>query len=136
MKKIDVYSQFRKQARDLRIEPTDRVWDRLESRLEQDKGKVKFSVVKLWIAIAASMLVLLTSIFYLFTSEPTATFANLEELQDVTARPSFAVYHQVNDVNAAYQRGNWQQINEGSNPRLKQHRGLKILESAAQGDTL
>ena len=136
MKKIDEYGQFRKQAKNLRIEPSDRVWDRLESRLEQDRGKVEFSVVKLWIAIAASMLVLLASIFYLFTSQPTATFANLEELQDVTARPSFAVYHQVNDVNAAYQQGNWQQINEGSNQRLKQYRGLKMLESTAQGDTL
>ena len=136
MKKIDGNEGFRERVRHLRLEPSMRVWDRLESRLDQDKGKVKSSVVKLWMGVAASLLVVLASVFYLSRSQPTTTFANLEELQDITHRPSFAVYHQVSDVNAAYKEGNWQQINEGSNKRLKQGGELKMLDFSEQGDTL
>jgi len=136
MKKLDGKEGFRERARHLRLEPSMRVWDRLESRLDQDKGKVKSSVVKLWMGVAASLFLVLASVFYLSRSQPPTTFANLEELQDVTHRPSFAVYHQVSDVNAAYKQGNWQQINEGSNKRLKQGGELKMLDFSAQGDTL
>lgn len=137
MKKIDDgHEGFREKARDLRLEPSIRVWDRLESRLDQDIGKVRSSVVKLWIGVAASLLVVLASVYYLNRSQPSTTFANLEELQDITHRPSFAVYHQVSDVNAAYKQGNWQQIKEGSNKKLRQGGDLKMLDFSAQGDTL
>ncbi len=112
---------WQEKANAMRMEPSSRVWERLEKRLDQDRGKVRISVLKRWTAIAATMAILLTSVALIWQfkgyHEQQITF--LEELEDSAPTPSFAVYRQAGDINAAYARGSWKQINEGSKEQLE-----------------
>ncbi len=99
-------------ANHLRVEPSPRVWHRLEGKLDQDKGKVEVQVVRRWLAVAASV-VLATAVAYWTVSSYHYDLVQTEELRLETPQPSFAVYTQVGDLNAQYATQSWKRINEG-----------------------
>lgn len=105
-------------ANNLRITPSDRVWDRLERRLEQDQNKVKVSTFRKWMAIAAGMLLFVTS-FFLVTLEKVNRTQFV--IQDLEALPGayFASYQFANELNELYEQGTWTNFSEGNRKRLK-----------------
>ncbi len=134
MSERKIYDQMRRQSQDLSLSPSERVWDRLENRLDQDKGKVKLTVVKWWLATAASLAVIITGAFYL--NSMASSTLQLLELDDTSPKPSFAAYHHASDINAAYENGNWQQIKEGSHRKLKNTGSLRSSIYHVKEDTL
>ena len=109
---------WREKAKSLKVTPSERVWDRLESRLDQDEGKIPHQLISRWVGVAATFLVLLGASLYFFsTPKPHAeTVVKTHDLEEL--RPAFAAYRYVNDLKSVYQDKTWPQINEG------QHRPL------------
>jgi len=100
------------------IDPSERVWNRLEQRLDQDKGKVTSTTIKYWGTVAAAILFLIASFSILF-------FSSYEDRQlaqiDLQPLPtaSFASYQDAGKVNEIYSQHEWRQIEEGTKKRLK-----------------
>ena len=111
-------TSLREKADELRITPTDRVWHRLERRLDQDQGKIKLSTIRRWLAVAASILVVAIAYFLTDPIPEKSRKMVLVELESLP-RASFASYQYANQVNAIYERDSWKQISEGTKSKLK-----------------
>ncbi len=124
-------------AKNLRVEPSDRIWNRLEKRLDQDAGKMKVSTFRRWMAIAASVL-LIVSILFLSKISPADHSGGLV-IVDLEPMPaaSYASYQYASQFNAIYEQQGWRGFTEGSKKRLKSrlHEGNNRL-SAPGMDTL
>ena len=109
---------LREKADELRITPSDRVWSRLERRLDQDQGKIKLSTIRRWLAVAASILIV--AIAY-FVAGPMPEKSKKMVLVELKTPPSasFVSYQYANQVNAIYERDSWKQISEGTKSKLK-----------------
>ena len=106
--------QFKQGAENLRLQPSERVWNRLEKRLDQDKGKIRISIIKKWTAIAASFALIITVIS--IYSGPKETLVDIEEL-NTSAQTSFARYAQAVALNNVYAKSDWRNISEGEYKR-------------------
>ncbi|NND33629.1 MAG: hypothetical protein HKN76_13645 [Saprospiraceae bacterium] len=128
------YSLKEKAAR-LKIEPSERVWNRLESRLDQDKGKIKITTVRKWITVAASVTLIVAAFVLLQTPVENQRQMVLQELDPLpTAR--FASYRYASQVNAIYERDSWKQISEGTKSRLRKTNSLDNAPVLNQEDSL
>jgi hypothetical protein len=127
---------LREQADRLKITPSDRVWNRLESRLDQDQGKIKVSTIRRWVAIAASLLVVTITYFLVGPVPDKSNKMVLVELESVP-NASFASYQYANQFNSIYERDGWKQISEGTKRRLKGKRDQSVFPTVrSQEDTL
>jgi len=108
----------------LKVDPSDRVWNRLEQRLDQDKGKVKAATLRYWGAVAAAILLLITaSTLMIFSSGPNNQLAQIE-LQPLPIA-SFASYQHVGRVNEIYSQHEWRVIEEGTKKRLRVNQAIR-----------
>jgi hypothetical protein len=112
------YQQLKQKADHLRVDPSERVWNRLEKRLDQDQDKIKISTFRKWMAFAASLLILVTMLF--LVSRPTHR-ENKWVIVDLEQSPaaSFAAYQYAGELNAIYDQMGWTGFSEGSKRRLK-----------------
>jgi hypothetical protein len=109
---MEIFDQIKDKSNQLRIQPSERVWHRLESRLDQDKGKVRISALRKWIGMAASIGLLFLVIFTI-SKKPNDALANVQELQS-KPNASFALYTQAVTLNDVYSNSSWQKIPEGN----------------------
>ncbi|MBK8503004.1 MAG: hypothetical protein IPL46_12775 [Saprospiraceae bacterium] len=110
--------QLKQKVDHLRIDPTERVWNRLEKRLDQDRDKIKISTLRKWMAFAASVLILVTILFLVNRSNhPDNNWVIVDLEQPPVA--SFAAYQYASEFNAIYDQMGWTAISEGSKRRLK-----------------
>ena len=109
---MENFDHIKQRGKDLRVLPSQRVWHRLEARLEQDKGKVRISALRKWVGIAASI-GLLFIVFFTISQKSNESLTHVQELQ---AGPdaSFALYTQAVALNHLYSEFNWQNISEGN----------------------
>lgn len=126
---------LKEKAAQLKINPSDRVWNRLENRLDQDKGKIKISTVRNWIAVAASILVLMVAFLLVKAPAEKQKQMTLMEL-DPLPSASFASYQYASQVNAIYERDSWKQISEGTKARLRKKNNLDQAPVLHQEDSL
>lgn len=126
---------FRERAQDLRIEPSERVWNRLEKRLDQDRDKIKISTFHKWMAIAAGI-VLIISVFSLITIErslkPQFVIEDLEPLPNA----SFASYQYASQLNEIYERGTWVNFSEGNRKRFESRLNEELILPDSGKDSL
>ncbi len=111
---------WREKAKSVKVTPSERVWDRLESRLDQDEGKVPRQQISRWVGVAASLLLLCGASLYFFSAPKPQAETVVKTLELEELRPAFAAYRYVNDLKSVYQDKNWPQIIEG------QHRPLVL----------
>ena len=118
-------------AKDLRVQPSDQVWNRLENRLDQDHGKIKVQVVKKWMGIAATVLILVVAgIFTLISPPKVSDMLVIQELEEPTIKATFAAYRYVSDINGYYQSEGWKQIREGMHKPIVANAKAKELHQA------
>ena len=129
------YKNIREKAGKLRVAPSGRVWNRLENRLDQDRGKVKISTIRKWIAIAAGLLVLVFVSFWFGVPEEKQKQVVLMELDPLPAA-SFASYQYASQVNAIYEQDSWRQISEGTKARLRSKNDQSPPPVLSQEDSL
>ena len=122
-------------AQDLRINPSERVWDRLEKRLDQDQDKIKIGTFRKWMAIAAGI-VLAISMFFLITIE--RTLKPQFVLEDLESLPgaSFASYQYASELNEIYERGTWVNFSEGNRKRFKSNSNEELIIPERDQDSL
>ena len=126
---------WQREAEGLRLSPSVRVWERLENRLDQDKGKVSIRHLRKWLTLAASVIVLIAAGFLINQGlQPVMTV--VEELEGNTSQPYMAVYRHASDIKAAYADGNWVHIKEGSREKLKTSRLHAPVDYVPREDTL
>lgn len=102
-----------------RENPSGRVWDRLESRLDQDKGKVSIRAMYRWVGIAACVLILVAIGSNIQNdSQPVPNLTMVEEIRPAAPLAAFAVYEHASDINAVYSQNNWKGIKEGTKKSL------------------
>ncbi|MDH3243175.1 MAG: hypothetical protein OEM26_01055 [Saprospiraceae bacterium] len=101
-------NEIRRQARNYRVEPNRRVWRRLESRLDQDKGKISISTLAGALAMAATFIIVTTWMLTISSTEQ----LDMQDLK-VDNLSTASVYEQVGNVHAAYASQNWKNIEEG-----------------------
>ena len=113
------YENIRNRISEERDMPSGRVWDRLESRLDQDKGKVSLKYMYRWMGIAASILLVLAIYSNIQTAnQPSSHIQVVEEIKPAAPLAAFAVYEHASDINAVYSQSNWQSIKEGTKKSL------------------
>lgn len=105
-------------ANDLRINPSDRVWNRLEKRLDQDQDKIKISTLRKWMGIAAGMLIIL-SLFILITVNKSQTQQFVIHDLEPLPESALASYQFVSQLNEIYEKKTWVNFSEGNRKRLK-----------------
>jgi hypothetical protein len=110
--------QLKQKVDHLRIDPSERVWNRLEKRLDQDRDKMKMSTFRKWMAFAASLLILVTMLFLVNRSNHSDKNWVIVDLEQPPAA-SFAAYQYASQFNAIYDQMGWTAISEGSKRRLK-----------------
>ena len=126
---------WQREADQLRLTPDNRVWERLENRLDQDKGKVSIHALRKWLAIAASAAILITAGFLISRSmQPVITM--VEELDSTTPQPYMAVYRHASDIKAAYADGKWVHIKEGSREKLRTSNLHRSESHSSRKDTM
>lgn len=109
---------IKEEADRLRVEPSDRVWTRLEQRLEQDKGKIKISTLKRWMAVAASLAILIMAGMLLnHSNERTLALTELEPV-----RATFVSSKYANELRYVYSE-RFGGINEGSTTSISSNQG-------------
>ena len=109
------HNRWLKEAEGLRVQPDERVWYRLEQRLEQDQNKVPKAELKRWIGIAASLLIMISiGIYWLVTGLSNTEELAIHDLEEAKHEVSFAAYQHVSDINGFYESEGWRQINEGN----------------------
>ena len=113
---------FQTNAEKLRITPSERVWNRLESRLDQDQDKIKVSTLRRWMAIAAALLLLVT-MFFLITLEnnnrPQFVIQDLDPIPEA----SFVSYQYAGKLNEIYDQRSWVTSAEGNRIRWRSRSG-------------
>ena len=100
---------FRHQAKDLEIQPSQRVWDRLEKRLDQDEGKVTASAAWRWSAAAACIGLLIGTFTFYHSHNTDMVFEDLESMPKAT----FTAYRYVEQTHQIYLSWDWENIAEG-----------------------
>lgn len=136
---MDKQDEFKKAANELRIQPSDRVWDRLEERLDQDKGKVSMQSIYRWAAVAAALvggILVVPQLLPIKTD--TASVVLLVDLTESSPKASYAVYEHASVINALYDQHNWRDLNEGSkNQRTTRKIQLPIIsDESGRGDSI
>lgn len=116
---MNEFQNIRDRISNERENPSSRVWDRLESRLDQDKGKVSIRAMYRWVGIAACVLILVAIGSNIQTeSQPVPNLTMVEEIQPAAPLAAFAVYEHASDINAVYSQSNWKGIKEGTKKSL------------------
>ena len=110
--------QLKQKADHLRVDPSERVWNRLEKRLDQDQDKIKISTFRRWMAFAASLLFLVTMLFLLNRPIEQENHWVIVDLENPPLT-SFAAYQYASEFNAIYDQMGWTGFSEGSKRRLK-----------------
>ena len=129
--------QFKQKSDQLRVDPSERVWNRLEKRLDQDRDKVKISTFRKWMAFAASLLLLVTMLFLPNrTTQSSNDWATVDLEQPPEA--SFAAYQNAGEFNVIYDQMGWKGFSEGSKRRLKsrsndQSHGIESDDGSLRG---
>lgn len=109
---------LQEKAAELRIQPSDRIWNRLEQRLDQDRDKIKISTVYKWIGIAAGILVVLSVSFLLPIKNSARQPFVIQDLEPVP-EASLASYQYASQLNEIYEQKTWVNFSEGNRKRLK-----------------
>jgi len=123
--------KWREAANNLRVQPTDQIWNRLENRLDQDYGKVPVKVVRKWIGVAASLLILVMAGFHLLVPTPSVPdMLVIQELEEPSLQVTFAAYRYVSDINGYYQSEGWKQISEGMHKPIVVSPQVKVLNQS------
>ncbi len=116
---MNEFQNIRDRISNERERPSNRVWDRLESRLDQDKGKISLRSMYRWVGIAACVLILVAIGSNLQTeSQPVPNLTMVEEIKPAAPLAAFAVYEHASDINAVYSQNNWKGIKEGTKKSL------------------
>ncbi len=104
----------------IKIQPSYRVWRRLESRLDQDQDKIRLSNLRSTIMVAATILLIFTCSIYFWLPQSTNTSEiHLQDLTMVVPQPDYATYHHVSDINSFYRDHDWRSIVEGEHKPLR-----------------
>lgn len=109
---------LQEKAAELRIQPSERIWNRLEQRLDQDRDKIKISTVYKWIGIAAGILVVLSVSFLLPIKNSARQPFVIQDLEPVP-EASLASYQYASQLNEIYEQKTWVNFSEGNRKRLK-----------------
>jgi len=104
---------IRAHLRYYREDPSEKSWSNLVRRLDQDKGKIKLSIVIRYFSIAASIVLLLGLMtwFLIYSGNDTKSWE--EKLSIAGYNPEFTVYQHVPKINAWYVLHDWSRIYEG-----------------------
>ncbi len=112
-------NDWQRAADKLKMEPNERVWTRLEHRLDQDTGKVSISRIRQWMGIAATLLLLIGfALFSMVDIRTPKEIIVIQDLEERTPKVTFAAYQHVSDINRFYESDQWKQIDEGRHKPL------------------
>lgn len=132
---MNEYQNIRDRISHERENPAGRVWDRLESRLDQDKGKVSIRSMYRWVGIAACVLILVAIGSNIQTeSQSVPNLTMVEEIRPAAPLAAFAVYEHASDINAVYSQNNWKEIKEGTKKSLLAKTTRQKSESSGNGN--
>ncbi len=104
--------QFEKSYQDkmkgLSIDPSARLWERLEVRLDQDVGKVKTVTFRRWIGLVASIAILAGSYAVFHSHHEEMVLEDLEAMPMAT----FTAYKYVEECHLIYGNAHWNTATE------------------------
>lgn len=111
----DIKSEMKNQ----RIVPPGRVWNRLERRLDQDKGKISRKTMVGWIGAAAMVLLvaLCGIVISLQTEQGSNSTAEVEETLEMVEEERFSQAY-ASEMNKFYNDDSWKNIREGKTKKL------------------
>ncbi len=112
------YHKLQRKADDLQVQPSDRVWHRLEHRLDQDRGKISISAIRKWMSIAAGILLIMATIFLSTTRYVSSETLVLTDLE-ASPHASFTARHYIAELNAIYSQQGWDWSDGESAGKLK-----------------
>jgi hypothetical protein len=113
------FENLENRFRSYRETPSEKSWSRLERRLNQDRGKIESSKVIFYSSIAASMILLISFMIWIFNYSGNDDFIYQEELS-MSYGAEFTVYQHAPEINGWYLIHDWSSIYEGDvNKNLK-----------------